>query len=86
MFSDLSVTINRQNAVNEACTHLVAFKVHTLELSLTQQTFNTKINLLLGSISCQQTRKDKIIDIISSHNIENNQGLFKVEFVQVSIK
>lgn len=85
-FSDLAVTINQQAYVNDISSHLVTFKVHTVQLSLTQQTFNTKINLLLGSISCYQTRQDKIIDIISSHNIDGNQGLFKVEFIQVSNK
>lgn len=59
--------------------------MHTLKLSLVQQTYDTNINMLLGSISCYQTRLDKTIDIISSHQIDDQQGLFEVEFVQVSI-
>lgn len=64
---------------------MVTFKVHTLKSSLVQQTYNTNINMLLGSISCYQTRLDKTINIISSSIKDDGNGLFKVEFVQVSI-
>lgn len=84
-FPDLSLTINQQSSVSDATMHLITFKVNTLKLSLTQQTFTTNINLLLGSISSYQTRYDKIIDIISCRKVEEDQGLFKVEFIQVSI-
>lgn len=80
----MSVTINQQVSVDAAPVHLVTFKVHNLKLMFVQQTYNSKIDVLLESISSFQTRQEKVIDIIKSSHIQEEKGLFKVEFIQVS--
>ncbi|KAJ8937448.1 hypothetical protein NQ314_011837 [Rhamnusium bicolor] len=85
--SELSLTLNQQATLNSAISELASCKVKGLEFKLKQQTFNTNVSLLLGSISLQQNREGTAYDIISTPIANSGEEyLFKVQFNQVDIK
>lgn len=79
------MVINQQETLTSAVHELATFKVSSLSADLLQRTSDTNINLVLGSVSLTQTRHDKIIKIISTPPVTDDQCLFKVTFTQVNI-
>lgn len=64
---------------------LLDFNLLTLELSLTQQTFNTSIALKLGRLFIAQYYKDSIIPLVDTPNEDENQYLLLLKYILVSI-
>lgn len=64
---------------------LLDFNLRTLELSLTQQTFNTSITLKLGRLFIAQYYKDTIIPLVDTPNEDENQYLLLMKYTLVSI-
>lgn len=64
---------------------LLDFNLLTLELSLTQQTFNTSIALKLGRLFLAQYYKDTIIPLVDTPNEDENQYLLLMKYTLVSI-
>lgn len=61
------------------------FNLLTLELSLTQQSFNTSIALKLGRLFLAQYYKDNIIPLVDTPNEDENQYLLLMNYTLVSI-
>lgn len=64
---------------------LLDFNLLTLELSLTQQSFNTNIALKLGRLFLAQYYKDTIIPLVDTPNEDENQYLLLMKYTLVSI-
>lgn len=64
---------------------LLDFNLLTLELSLTQQTFNTCIALKLGRLFLAQYYKDSIIPLVDTPNEDENQYLLLMKYTFVRI-
>lgn len=64
---------------------LLDFNLLTLELSLTQQSFNTSIALKLGRLFLAQYYKDTIIPLVDTPNEDENQYLLLMKYTLVSI-
>lgn len=64
---------------------LLDFNLLTLEVSLTQQTFNTSIVLKLGRLFLAQYYKDIIIPLVDTPNEDENQYLLLMKYTLVSI-
>lgn len=62
---------------------LLDFNLLTLELSLTQQTFNTNISLKLGRLFLAQYHKDTIIPLVDTPNEDENQYLLLMKYTLV---
>ncbi|XP_066252738.1 intermembrane lipid transfer protein Vps13 isoform X1 [Euwallacea similis] len=84
--SEISVVINQQETLTSAIQELATFKVTTLSAELLQRTSDLTVNLLLGNVRLTQTRQDKVIDIISTPTVADDQCLFKVTFTQADPK
>lgn len=62
---------------------LLDFNLLTLELSLTQQSFNTSIALKLGRLFLAQYYKDTIIPLVDTPNEDENQYLLLMKYTLV---
>ncbi|KAJ8953002.1 hypothetical protein NQ318_015363 [Aromia moschata] len=87
VMSEFAVTIIKQASLGSTGSELACFKANSLECNLEQQTYNTKVSLLLGSILLQQNRGTDVINIISTSVTDaEKEYLLKVQFTQVDIK
>ncbi|XP_050293110.1 intermembrane lipid transfer protein Vps13 isoform X2 [Anthonomus grandis grandis] len=85
--SEICFTINQQELVTSAINELAKFKVTQIEAQLLQSTYETNMNLLLGSVNLTQNRNANVIDIISTPiPVDSDHCLIKVNFTQVDPK
>lgn len=77
------MTVFEQEIINSDSKEIASCMVQSLQVGMVQQTYTSKITLLLGGIGFTEPRGEEVINIIStSSNIEDSY-LFKVTFIQV---
>ncbi|VVC40207.1 Hypothetical protein CINCED_3A023147 [Cinara cedri] len=79
----LSVKVLSYDGKGSWLNPLLDFNLLTLELSLTQQTFNTNIALKLGRLFLAQYHKDTIIPLVDTPNEDENQYLLLMKYTLV---
>ncbi|XP_050421691.1 intermembrane lipid transfer protein Vps13-like isoform X3 [Adelges cooleyi] len=79
----LSITVLSCDYKGSWLSPLLDFNLLTLELSLTQQTFNTNISLKLGRLYLAQYHKDTIIPLVDTPDEDEKQYLLLIMYTLV---